>query len=205
METEVKKVKVILYIAMSLDGYIAKSDGSVSWLEKIAGDGEVGYLDFYNTIDTIIMGRKTYDQVLSFGEWGYKGKKTYVLTSDPSYSTGSTEIKFKNENISSLVAELKEESNSNIWLVGGAKTIKSFLEKGLIDEYMIAIAPIILGEGIRLFDANVEELLELVSTTQYDEIIELKYKTKEIKIANFDINKIGGNNEKNNNSFNIDF
>lgn len=187
METEVKNVKIILYIAMSLDGYIAKNDGSVGWLEKIAGNGEVGYLDFYKTIDTIIMGRKTYDQVLSFGEWGYKGKKTYVLTSDPSYSTGSTEIKFKNENISSLVAELKQESNSNIWLLGGAETVNKFLEKGLIDEYRIAVAPIILGEGIRLFDANVEELLDLTKITQYDEIVELTYKTKEIKIANFDI------------------
>ena len=94
--------KVILYIAMSLDGYIAKEDGSVDWLENAGNGVEGSYLEFYNTIDTIIMGRKTYDQVLTFGEWGYKAKKTYVLTSKPRETKNDLEIEFINEVINEI-------------------------------------------------------------------------------------------------------
>lgn len=181
MEAE---AKIILYIAMSLDGYIAKEDGSVDWLEN-TGNGEESYLEFYNTIDTIIMGRKTYDQVLTFGEWGYKGKNTYVLTSDTVRTTENSNIEFRNDEIEDLVTELKQKSSSNIWLLGGAEVVNTFLEKNLIDEYRIAVIPALLGTGIRLFTADTEKNLEFIKVTEYGGIVELKYEKKKIKIANF--------------------
>ena len=180
--------KVVLYIAMSLDGYIAKEDGSVDWLENIDGGEVSGHLDFYKTIDTIIMGRKTYDQILTFGEWVYKGKDTYVLTSDISRVPEKPNIEFRNDEIEDLTTELKQKSKSNIWLLGGAETVNAFLEKKLIDEYRIAIVPVILGTGIPLFTSGAEENLDFKQVTEYDGIVELKYEKKKMKIANFEIN-----------------
>ena len=183
-----KESKIVLYIAMSLDGYIAKEDGSIEWLENTGGDEVSGYLDFYETIDTIIMGRKTYDQILTFGEWVYKGKDTYVLTSDISRVPEKPNIEFRNDEIEDLTTELKQKSKSNIWLLGGAETVNAFLEKKLIDEYRIAIVPVILGTGIPLFTSGAEENLDFKQVTEYDGIVELKYEKKKIKIANFEKN-----------------
>ena len=185
--------KVILYIAMSLDGYIAKEDGSLDWLENTGDGAEAGYLKFYNIIDTIIMGRKTYEQILTFGEWGYKGKNTYVLTSDISRHADNPSIEFRNDDIGDLTTELKQKSGSNIWLLGGAEAANAFLAQKLIDEYRIAVIPVILGSGIRLFTADVTENLDLACVTEYEGIVELKYEKKKIKIANFEINN---NNNK---------
>ena len=185
METE---PKVILYIAMSLDGYIAKEDGSVDWLEDTGEDTEGTYLEFYGSIDTIIMGRKTYDQILTFGEWVYKGKDTYVLTSDITRVPEKPNIEFRNDEIEDLTTELKQKSGSNIWLLGGAGIINTFLEKNLIDEYRIAVIPVILGAGIPLFTAGTEKKLDFKQVTEHGGIVELKYEKKKIKIANFEIN-----------------
>lgn len=177
--------KVILYIAMSLDGYIAKEDGSIDWLENTGDVVGAGYLKFYNIIDTIIMGKKTYNQILTFGEWGYKGKNTYVLTSDIYENAETPNIEFRNDDIEDLIIELKQNSASNIWLLGGAEIVNAFLEKGLIDEYRIAVVPMILGSGIRLFTAPAEESLDFKEVTEYGGIVELKYEKKKIKIADF--------------------
>lgn len=190
-----KEPKVVLYIAMSLDGYIAKEDGSVEWLENSGGEEVNGYLDFYKTIDTIIMGRKTYDQILTFGEWGYKTKKTYVLTSRPMEIKNELEIEFINENLDSLVKRLKEKAKLDIWLLGGGKTANEFLKNELIDEYRIAIIPIILGSGIKLFEADIEESLKLEEITRHGDIAELRYIKNKIKIANFEINNYNRDND----------
>mgnify|MGYP000034017512 CR=1 FL=1 len=137
---------------------------------------------------TIIMGRKTYDQILTFGEWVYKGKDTYVLTSDISRVPEKPNIEFRNDEIEDLTTELKQKSKSNIWLLGGAETVNAFLEKKLIDEYRIAIVPVILGTGIPLFTSEAEENLDFKQVTEYDGIVELKYEKKKMKIANFEIN-----------------
>ncbi|MBP9477222.1 MAG: dihydrofolate reductase [Sebaldella sp.] len=190
-----KESKIVLYIAMSLDGYIAKEDGSIEWLENTGGDEVSGYLDFYETIDTIIMGRKTYDQVLTFGEWGYKAKKTYVLTSKPRETKNDLEIEFINEDLNSLVNRLKAKAKLDIWLLGGAKIVNEFLESELIDEYRIAIIPIILGSGIKLFETDIEELLKLEDMTRHGDIVELRYVKNKIKIANFEINNYNRSND----------
>lgn len=168
--------KIILYIAMSLDGYIARKNGDVDWLD---GDGsesnrDHGYEKFYNSIDTVIMGRKTYDQILTFGEYPYKGTKGYVYTSKQ--IDNNEDVVFTNENAKELVSRLKKEDGKDIWLIGGAGVIDDFIKKGLIDEYFITIVPCILGEGISLFkECNPEIKLKLLKNSTVNGMTMLHY------------------------------
>ncbi|WP_305768735.1 dihydrofolate reductase family protein [Candidatus Epulonipiscium viviparus] len=172
--------KVIVYIAMSLDGYIADENGGVNWLH---GDGSdiknIGsFLEFIETVDTVILGSTTYDQIvneLSPKEWAYKGKQTYVLT-NKEYNSRE-EIIFTNQNIGMLIDNIKKKNNKNIWICGGANIISQFHNENLIDEYWITIIPIILGNGLRLFNAkNIAVNLKLLATRSYNGIVDLKYK-----------------------------
>lgn len=170
--------KVILYIAMSLDGFIADRYGSVDWLPE--GEGDFGYSDFYETIDTLIMGRTTYDQILSFGiEWPYAGKKCYVFTNRDHPSDSNTE--FLTGDILSFVHNLKSKPGKNIWLVGGAAFANAFMEYSLIDEYWVAVIPVILGDGVRLFrDGNPSVRLSLQNLEQYEDVVVLHYMADKI-------------------------
>lgn len=139
--------KLVLFIASSLDGYIARSSGDVDWLFT---DQDYGYEDFFANIDTVLMGRKTYEQIQLFGEYPYKGTQGFVF----SRSRGgerNEDIEFVSSGLTSFVEKLKSRTGKNIWLVGGADIIQSCLQQDLIDEFIISIHPIILGEGIRLF------------------------------------------------------
>ncbi len=174
--------KVIAYIAMSIDGYIADKDGGVSWL---SGDGSDvdnfgSYPNFIETIDTIILGYSTYHQIvtkLSPNEWAYKGKKTFVLTHRDIKNT--EEIIFTSESIEKLLLKLKEVEGKNIWICGGASVIQQTHNNGLIDEYVLSIIPTILGNGIKLFDQfDVETKLKLKSTESYNGIVDLVYQKR---------------------------
>ncbi|ONI43760.1 riboflavin biosynthesis protein RibD [Candidatus Epulonipiscioides gigas] len=171
--------KVVLYIAMSLDGYIADKNKGVSWLSGDGSDTEnTGtYSEFIETVDSIILGSKTYDQIineLSPNEWVYKGKQTYVMTSK-NYNSNE-EIIFTNQNIKKLIEQIKITSSKNIWLCGGASIINQCHKLGLIDEYIITIIPIILGNGIKLFELNdMSVKLKLISIKTYNGIVDLKY------------------------------
>jgi len=165
--------KVKLFIASSLDGFIASEDGSVDWLPT---DGDYGYKKFYDSIDTVLMGRKTYDQILGFGEYPYSGKKGYVFTKDPKIGKDSN-VEFVSEVIdftSGLVASPGED----IWIVGGAEIITILLNSDLIDEIILTIIPIVIGKGIPLFnDIKKEVKLQLVNSTDYkDGLVQLHYK-----------------------------
>lgn len=173
-----KKLK--LYIATSIDGYIARKDGSLDWLDSIPNPDQLdyGYYQFYESIDTILMGRKTYEEVLSFGvDWPYPDSKTYVI------SSGETEIKtektfLSKEPLKQKVKELSIEKGKDIWVVGGGILITSLLNMDLIDEMLITITPVILGEGIPLFPNNPKETkLELIKTEAFDTgFVNLVYK-----------------------------
>jgi dihydrofolate reductase len=170
----------VLYIAMSLDGYIADEFGEVNWLQDVEGKGDNGYSVFYETIDTIIMGRTTYDQILTFKcAWPYSGKKCYVFTkrnSNPDHN-----VEFVNDGIVDLMKSLKAQKGRKIWLAGGAGIIDSFIKQGLIDEFIIAVIPIILGNGIRLFKGNNPKTrLLLKEIKQSKEIALLYYKVKPV-------------------------
>lgn len=171
--------KVVLYIAMSLDGYIADSSGKVDWLNGHGSEEENvdTYSAFIRDVDTVIMGWNTYHQItteLSPDEWVYKGLTTYVITHRQLSQTEN--IEFVQDNPCSVVEQLKSEEGKAIWICGGASIIQPLMQGGLIDEYYISIMPTILGSGIRLFEESQNEIkLKLVRTQSYNGITELVY------------------------------
>lgn len=163
--------KIILYIASSLDGYIARENGDVDWLPI---NTDSGYDNFYKSIDTVIMGKKTYDQILTFGDYPYKGKKSYVFTRNDSL-TKDENVEFAS-NVEEFLRNLVS-SKGNIWLVGGSELFSAFLEHKLVDEIILSIIPTVLGKGIPLFqNINQEANLKLIKTTGYSGFVELTYK-----------------------------
>ena len=139
--------KVILFIATSLDGYIASKDGSVDWLFT---DGDYGTTAFMKTIDTILMGRRTYEQAVDFGLRFYKGKKIYVFTKSKKLKA-EDDCKIINEDAVLFTKKLIRKKVKNIWLLGGGELASTFQRTNLINEYNLFVHPIVLGEGISLF------------------------------------------------------
>lgn len=142
-----------VYIATSLDGFIATDNGSIDWLDEIPNpdNNDFGYADFMNGIDALVMGRKTFEKVLTFDVWPYD-KPVFVLTSSmvqvPQELEGKVELVHGTPR--DVVTQLKELGHHNLYIDGGI-TIQGFLEEDLIDEMVITRAPILLGNGIPLF------------------------------------------------------
>lgn len=164
--------KIILFIASSLDGYIARENGDIDWLPK---NTDSGYDDFYKSIDTVIMGKKTYNQVLTFGDYPYKDKKSFVFTRDNELSNDKN-VDFVHD-VDKLVKNIQFSQGKNIWLLGGAEIISAFVNLGFVDEIILSIIPVILGKGVPLFkDIQKESKFELIKTTKYSGLVELHYK-----------------------------
>ena len=164
--------KIILFIASSLDGYIARENGNIDWLPQ---NTTSGYDEFYKSIDTVIMGKKTYDQILTFGDYPYNDKKSYVFTRNSEHSKDEN-TEFVHD-VDKLVKDIISNSGTNIWLVGGAEIISTFVNFGCVDEIILSIIPIVLGKGIPLFkNIQKETKLEFIKTTDYDTLVELHYK-----------------------------
>ena len=174
--------KVTLFIAMSLDGYIADKDGGVDWLNGQEEDGENmdTYSEFIKTIDTIIMGWNTYHQViteLSPEEWVYPEQISYVITHREIPST--ERIRFTSESPCDLVKRLREEEGNGIWICGGASIVRQLMETDLIDTLHISVIPTLLGDGVRLFGPlEKEQKLRLVKTQSYNRITDLVYEKR---------------------------
>jgi dihydrofolate reductase len=172
--------KIILYIAASLDGYIATEDDSLEWLLKTEGEGDNGYGEFYETIDTILIGRRTYDWVIDYekGNFPYKDKKCYVFSKS---LKGKNEfVEFVDENILSFTEKLKAEKGKDIWIVGGGELLYYFVKERLIDRFIITIAPALIGKGIPLFKENdIEMDLELKNVRRFNQFAELQYELKQ--------------------------
>ena len=142
---------IILYIATSLDGYIATADGQVEWLSQFESNEEdYGYATFFESIDGLVMGRTTYDQVLGFGDWVYGEKPCWVYTGR-SLQPPRANIFPTNQYPTQLVQTAEAQGIQRLWLVGGAQLAASFREAGLISEFMLSWMPILLGQGIPLF------------------------------------------------------
>jgi dihydrofolate reductase len=139
--------KVVLFIASSLDGYIATKSGNVDWLFT---DQDYGNKDFLASIDTVMMGRRTYEQVMSFGEYPYKRIQSFVF-SRTHKGESDENVTFISGDIEGCVKGLKNDSGKDIWLMGGSEIIQFFMNHDLIDEFIISVHPIILGKGIPLF------------------------------------------------------
>ena len=153
--------KVILYIATTLDGFIAKPDGNLDWLTSTPPPetGDYGYAALLNSTEAIVMGRKTYEEVLGFGiDWPYPDYKTYVVSSDKNFTVKTDNTFAAGGDLRGLVARLKADCRKDIWLVGGGKLISAFLNEELLDKMIITIVPKNLGEGIRLFPDTTKEI-----------------------------------------------
>lgn len=172
--------EVVLYIAMSLDGYIADEKGQVSFLK---GDGsdpthEGSYHSFLASIDTVVMGYRTYSQIvseLSPHKWPYEGLKSYVITHRD--IDDQSQIVFHGQGIKQLIEQLKKEEGKDIWICGGANLVRQLMDLDLIDTYHITIMPTLIGQGVRLFQLeDVQKRLKLESTASYNGMVDIVYK-----------------------------
>lgn len=171
--------KLILYIATSLDGKIAAENDSLDWLPGIEeGNDDYGYSDMYDSVDTLIMGYRTYEICRGLGEWPYAGKKVYVFTRDSSKPC-IDEIELITEDPVQFTKKLLKKQGKNIWLIGGGEINRQMHDAGLIDEYIITIVPHILGKGIELFPGITKESkLKLTQHKTYDNGLIILYYNK---------------------------
>lgn len=170
------KRKLVLYIASSLDGYIATDEHNLDWLFTVEGEGDNGYSRFYESVDTILIGRITYDWIIEHekGAFPYKGKECYVFTRTK--KDDNEYVNFICEDVVQFSKELKNRNGKNIWLVGGGNLLKTFIEEKLVDEIIITIAPLLLGKGIPLFrDSSFQTSLSLKSINRFNQFVELHY------------------------------
>ena len=177
------KRKIIVYIATSADGFIARTDGSVDWLDHPRLKGDHGMGVFYRSIDTVLWGRKTCDMALDFQKRGVPGSafdtgvKNYVFTRGPLPKAASAGVEFVNEPITAFTDRLRKKKGKHIWMMGGAGIIASFLDEGEIDEFMIHVIPTFIGEGIPLIAPRPRTVqLRLISCTKFpDGVVKLHY------------------------------
>ena len=175
--------KIIVYIATSADGFIGRSDGSVDWLDRPHPKGNYGMGAFYKSIDTILWGRKTCDMALDFQKKGLAGTafdtrvKNYVFTRSLPQSPAPAGVEFVNEPIKAFATGLREKKGKDIWMMGGAGIIASFLDEGEIDEFLIHVIPKFIGEGIPLMAPGRRTVpLKLVSSARFrDGVVKLHY------------------------------
>ena len=169
--------KVILYIASSLDGYIAKSNDDLSFLSRVQQEGQdYGYAKFIDNVDTVILGRKTYDWVMKqVKEFPHAQLDSYIITRTPRQDIGK--IKFYTGNLKELVLRLRQERGKNIFIDGGAEIVNELFKEKLIDQIYLSIVPILLGDGVRLFKGGLpEQNLKLINSKQFETgLIQLQY------------------------------
>ncbi|MEM6722582.1 MAG: dihydrofolate reductase family protein [Bacteroidota bacterium] len=147
-----------LFIAQSLDGYIASPNGSIDWLEAWPNpdQSDYGYSTFYETIGTVLMGRKTYETVLSFEDipWHYSDSDCIVFTHQKNLNIGSPRTILLDQIDINILNQLRKQSKKDLWVVGGGQLIRQFLELGAIDEMIISTVPILIGQGLPLFPSG---------------------------------------------------
>lgn len=148
-------IKISVYVGTSLDGFIARSNDELDWLPATgeeAGGEDYGYGEFIATVDTIVIGRRTYDKVLTFGRWPYEGKPVVVLTSRPLERTGAVpdSVRSMSGSPEEVAARLESGGARHIYLDGG-KTIQQFLDAGLVQRLIVTRIPVLIGSGIPLF------------------------------------------------------
>jgi dihydrofolate reductase len=164
--------KIIVYIATSADGYIARSDGNVDWLNRPRTAGDYSMGDFFKTIDTVLWGRRTFDEAMGRVKGGGFSKtlKNYVFTHNPPAKSEYRHVEFINEPIKDFASRLRATPGKDIWMMGGGGIIGSFLDAGELDEFIIHVIPIFIGEGIPLIEPHrLEVQLKLSATKSYDD------------------------------------
>ena len=169
--------RFIAYIASSIDGFIARKDDDISWLDPYnSPDEDYGYADFLKTVGAAVMGARTYEQSLLHPERILTGMKTYVLTRRYPRTPGDG-TEFWRGSPAALETKIRKESKKDVYLVGGGQLISRFLDAGLVDELRLFIVPVLLTEGIPLFvNLRQEVVLDLAWAVPYASgIVELRY------------------------------
>jgi dihydrofolate reductase len=178
-----KRRKIIVYIATSADGYIARPDGDVEWLNRRPDTVDYGMKAFYSTIDTILFGRKTYDWSLAYyKKTGIKGGMfdtklaNYVFSRNPP-KRAAPGVEFVSEPVKAFAKRLRATRGKHIWMMGGGELIASFLDAGEIDEFDIHVIPTLIGKGIPLIAPRYRDVpLHLRSARKYpDGVVRLRY------------------------------
>ena len=149
-------------VATSLDGYIAGPGGDLSWLFH---DADYGYTPFYARVDTVLMGRRTYESALSFPEWPYPGRKAIVFTRRGERVIASPDTVATSRSPAEIVGELRAREGRMLWLVGGGELVRACLDAGLIDDLVVSMHPLILGGGTPLCPQGTRRT-ELVLTAE---------------------------------------
>ncbi len=183
--------EVILYIASSLDGYIARPDGAVDWLDEVPDQGkdiqgngpeeDFGYEEFYAGIGTVLMGRVTYEQVLTFDvDYPYTGTDGYVFSRTRAGERDENVEFVDGADIPALIENIKATSGRNIWLIGGGQLVRAFLALDLVDRIVVTFLPVILGQGILMFPPPTPQVnLELVVSRSYKNgMVQLTYQRR---------------------------
>jgi dihydrofolate reductase len=175
--------KIIVYIATSADGYIARPDGDVEWLNRRPRGVDYGMREFYQTIDTILWGRRTYDWLLNYYKKRRKTKglfdvkvANYVFSRTPP-KRAAAGVEFVTEPVKAFAQRLRATRGKHIWMMGGGGLIASFLDAGEIDEFDIHVIPVFIGEGIPLVAPRHRDVpLRLRSAKKYrDGVVRLRY------------------------------
>ena len=164
-----------IFIAQSLDGYIARPDGAIDWLRPF-DSVDYGYETFLSEIGTIVMGRKSYELARSFGEWPYASARSLVITSTALQDAPASVTRI-GADITRLVPALRASGDKDVWVMGGAMTIGAFLEAEVIDRIDLFVVPTLLGYGVPLFSGGRPDMpLKFVGTQTYDKgLVRLSY------------------------------
>jgi dihydrofolate reductase len=173
-----KKRKIIVNIATSADGYIARSDGDIEWLtRRPPSKGFYGMGKFMQSIDTKLLGRKTYDVSLRLGAKFDTKTRYYVFSKQPPPTAMPSGVEFVTGDIGSFAKRLRDQKGKNIWMMGGGEIIASFLDDGAIDEFIISVVPVFIGEGIPLIAHRHRDVgLRLRSVQRFpDGVVQLHY------------------------------
>jgi dihydrofolate reductase len=172
--------KIIVYVATSADGYIARPDGDVTWLDRPQPKGNYGAGAFFKTIDTVLWGRKTYSKGIEMGMKGssFGPKIKNYLFSRSTQSSLLPGFELVNQPIKPFLQQLRARRGKHIWMMGGSEIIASFLDQGAIDEFSIHVIPILIGEGIPLIAPRHRSIpLKLLSTKKFpDGVVHLNYR-----------------------------
>ncbi len=169
---------VIYYVACSLDGFIATPDGGVEWLEPFqTAEEDYGFGEFYASVDALLLGSRTYEVSLGFGDWQAPDKPSWVFTRRD-LPLAHPSITLTSDDPADVMETLQARGLKRVWLMGGGRLAASFRTRALITHYEIAVIPVILGEGIPLFAAaEGQDPLELTGTSRCPSgVIQLSYR-----------------------------
>ena len=174
-----KRRKVVVHIATSADGYIARTDGDIEWLtSRPAPEGFYGMNAFMRSIDTKLLGRKTYEVSLRLG--AKFDSRTIVFSRHAPPAGAPSGVEFVNGAIGPFVSRLREQPGKDIWLMGGGEIIASFLDEQSVDEFVISVAPVFIGDGIPLIARRHRHVpLNLQSVERFqDGVVQLHYRVR---------------------------